>query len=376
MSCNLLISFIDGFELEDDLIPEITDMPEDISEPIEPPPPPWWNPSWMHRKHITISNSISGYQMKLIVHRYDDVNNAQIDCESHCKSDFSDLRFVDLSGTTLYDYWIEDKIEDDYCIIWINTPGENNLYMYYGNSEAMSTSDGYAVWEYFEDWETDNCVYYTKYTSGSGHRHGAWNAPIGDPVNISDGVRILFFDAPTYINWNSYGVTVFNGLLGTLQDYTDATDFIAFRFYGDTDEGISGNQIQCYLYTVSAGAGASSAPSILPFTINQFMVYEIIGNTTQLTVKLYGGNSHSSLLYNESVLTNIPDSLVYKGYGSYHGSDDPYSNDFCYYISGESAIQWGAYNSGRSTLKYLNRWTCIGKYQDPGPEWIYFEGEE
>lgn len=112
----------------------------------------WLNP-WQGRSTIAINNgfrTISDYQVPIRV-EYDD-----------CMSpDFSDLRFVNISDNSLYDYWIEYVDTAQFAYVHVKLPvmqgyTTQNIYMYYGNPNAVSLSDPYATWVYFDDMDDDS----------------------------------------------------------------------------------------------------------------------------------------------------------------------------------------------------------------------------
>jgi hypothetical protein len=121
--------------------------------PLPPTPAPWFDASWTRRKSITIDNTfnpnaLTGYQIKLTV-----------DYDSHMKTDFSDLRFMDSSGVTLIPYWMEKYTASVSAVIWVRIPNipasdTTTVYMYYGNPSATSVGNGTATFEFFEDFET------------------------------------------------------------------------------------------------------------------------------------------------------------------------------------------------------------------------------
>ena len=118
----------------------------------------WWNSDWNYRKSIAISNSsgatLTDFQVK-ILGNYDlsgDVSSGKI------KSDLGDLRFTNSEGSIL-DYWIEDATNNS-VDIWIKissipTSG-TNIYMYYGNPQALSQADGNKTFNFFDDFNDGN----------------------------------------------------------------------------------------------------------------------------------------------------------------------------------------------------------------------------
>ena len=113
----------------------------------------WWNESWKYRRAITIQseNALSDYQVLV------QLNSSNFDF-SKAKSDGSDIRFVDEDDATKLSYWIEewDAVSES-AKIWVKVPsipaGNKTIYLYYNNSEAVSESDGDAVFEFFDDFE-------------------------------------------------------------------------------------------------------------------------------------------------------------------------------------------------------------------------------
>ncbi|RLJ04578.1 MAG: hypothetical protein DRP18_04535, partial [Candidatus Aenigmatarchaeota archaeon] len=111
--------------------------------------------SWQYRKPITITeqsgNTLTDYQVAI-----------NITYDSEMQSDFDDLRFTWLNETSGDEqeipYWIESKVDSDWAYVWIKVPeipanGEATVYMYYGNSDATSESNGDNVFEFFDDFE-------------------------------------------------------------------------------------------------------------------------------------------------------------------------------------------------------------------------------
>jgi parallel beta-helix repeat protein len=122
----------------------------------------WWDYDWRYKKQLYITNSTSCYQMVIRVWKEDGHDNSDIgdiDCEDHCKTDFSDIRFIDANQSTLLPYWIE-KVGttngDHYARIWVKINGNNLIYMYYGNPNAIDKSSGTDTFQYFDDWTKDN----------------------------------------------------------------------------------------------------------------------------------------------------------------------------------------------------------------------------
>jgi len=113
----------------------------------------WWNSSWERKRPINLSVSSGstpkGYQVKL-----------NITYDSDMQTDFDDLRFVNGSENTELPYWVEEKSNGEWAVVWVKvdqniTTDNYTIYMYYGNPSATSESNGSAVFEFFDDFSGD-----------------------------------------------------------------------------------------------------------------------------------------------------------------------------------------------------------------------------
>ena len=107
---------------------------------------------WPYKKPVTIINTgtaLTDYQTGITVSYVSGEMN----------SDFSDLRFKDGSGNTL-SYWIESYTASSTAKVWVKVPsiaagGTTTLYMYYGNTQASSASNGPNTFIFFDDFSGD-----------------------------------------------------------------------------------------------------------------------------------------------------------------------------------------------------------------------------
>jgi len=111
---------------------------------------------WLYNKQVTIQENsgttLTDYQVKI-----------SVDYETGMNSDFSDLRFTDSDGTILLNYWMEEYTAGSSATVWVKVPSipvssEKTIYMYYGNGEASSLSDGDAVFKLFDDFGADSTL--------------------------------------------------------------------------------------------------------------------------------------------------------------------------------------------------------------------------
>ncbi|MFX0069181.1 MAG: DUF2341 domain-containing protein, partial [Candidatus Hodarchaeota archaeon] len=122
-----------------------------------------WLAGWNYRKGHTINaapGAGTNYQVMIIVHYSFGVDSeADVYCGNRCKADFGDIRFTDDDGITLLDYWMEEKVYCDRAIFWVeiadNLSSDSALiYMYYGNSEANTTTSGENTFIFFDDFSS------------------------------------------------------------------------------------------------------------------------------------------------------------------------------------------------------------------------------
>jgi len=132
-----------------------------------------WLSGWQYRKSHEIVGSTAGaqanYQVLIIVHYesgtdYND--NTKTPPEGHVyvggksRADFQDIRFTKSDGVTELDYWFENEKTaeaDGYGVFWVEvdsipaSPDTTQIYIYYGNPSATTTSSGENTFIFFDD---------------------------------------------------------------------------------------------------------------------------------------------------------------------------------------------------------------------------------
>lgn len=120
-----------------------------------------WLSGWNYRKsHLLIGTAGAGanYQIQIIVNygTGTDSNNMAY-CELNCQPDFDDIRFTDNDGFTLLDYWRESYFESDNATFWVevkdNLDSDVLIYLYFGNDNCTTASNGPATFAFFDDFE-------------------------------------------------------------------------------------------------------------------------------------------------------------------------------------------------------------------------------
>jgi len=114
-----------------------------------------WLEGWDNRKAINITGSSgadTNYPVNVTVERIG----------GEMQTNFRDIRFTENDGVTLLDYWLEDykSIIEGYPFLawfWVevtdNLDSNQTIYMYYGNDEVSTTSNGDDTFLFFDDFE-------------------------------------------------------------------------------------------------------------------------------------------------------------------------------------------------------------------------------
>ena len=121
---------------------------------------------------------LTDYQVRLMVGESSGSSGADVHCEGKCNADFSDLRFTAADGATQFDYWIESvsgTTPNQTATVTIKgnqiETADTYLRMYYGNSGAISASDGESVFLFFDDFDgsvLDTDKWYNDVATGYG----------------------------------------------------------------------------------------------------------------------------------------------------------------------------------------------------------------
>ncbi len=115
-----------------------------------------WLTGWSYRKVINIDNTngtsvLTNYQVKI------ELKPSNFDY-SKASATLADLRFTTSNSTTTIPYWIENVSTTATSTIWVKVPlisagSTVTIYMYYGNTNAISKSNGAATFMLFDDGE-------------------------------------------------------------------------------------------------------------------------------------------------------------------------------------------------------------------------------
>ena len=127
---------------------------------------------WLFRKSLFIDGTIEGlltdYQIPIKVYFGDGVDGTEtvnglimgkVYLNDTAQVDFEDVRFTGPDGSTVLDYWIEEKTDSDNAIMWAEvpeiptSPGNTTIFIYWGNAAVSSLSNGQDT---FIDFVQDN----------------------------------------------------------------------------------------------------------------------------------------------------------------------------------------------------------------------------
>ena len=143
------------------------------------------------------------------------------DFPGEAQPDGGDIRFTDADGREL-SYWIEEfDAGSDRAAIWVKVPlipanDEAMVTMWYGNPGAASESDGDAVFEFFDDFDTNTLSNYdinldTIPASGWKPPVDPIYDPINKRVNINNGDNIETTISPKNTDFlNVYAEAIFH----------------------------------------------------------------------------------------------------------------------------------------------------------------------
>jgi hypothetical protein len=164
---------------------------------------PWYDPNWLYRMPITIVpvTSVADYQLKVTI-------TPETFDYSKAEDNGEDIRFTGSDGTTLQDFWIERWNNNGTSVVWVEVKdsGSNRIYIYYGNSEADSASNGFETFEKrgFDDFE----IYDVGPLSGQRPAGKPWTEYQDNPVlntTSKDGFSSVLRVGDTYHMYYSYG---------------------------------------------------------------------------------------------------------------------------------------------------------------------------
>lgn len=178
-------------------------------------------------REITVTNSpaVANYQMMVTV-----------PYSAHMKPDFGDIRFVGTDGTTLYNYWMQEKSDGSSAVFWVNVPaaGTTLFRMYYGNSTLTTTSDGTGTFDFFDDFSGDLSKWVVEKPVGVYPRIESGYLAAGGGITSGAYGHTSLGSSPTYTTFQD-GIVEFRH-----QHSSQSIGEVAFRGVFATNRGYKG----------------------------------------------------------------------------------------------------------------------------------------
>ena len=245
----------------------------------------WLDPAWQYRSVVTITNSggtvLTGFQVHVALDSSFDFTKA--------KTDGSDIRFTSNDGFTLLPFWIEAwNPGNRTASLWVRVPtipsGGAGLYMYYGNSAAISASNGTATFEFFDDFNSlslDTSKWRASGGSWSvntdiqqdGSTGGVARGTIGGDIR---GVLLSLYQGSDYV-LEAYGKQLSGRVWGLGVRATDQNNLYSINLYEDLD-----STYNLYVYNWVNGSAS---------TLTRTPVERVDSNTWyKLSVKVHGNS--------------------------------------------------------------------------------------
>jgi len=275
-----------------------------------------WLNGWSYRKSHIISQTVdagTNYQVLIKVYYGDgedgtevigSTTSGKIYCDSKCKTDFGDLRFTEDDGETELDYWIEEQVNEDYALIWVEISGDLDagnvsIYAYYGNTEATTTSNGFNTFSFFDDFN-------------DGVLGAWWTVSVGTPVEANGYLRVegaggVMDDVRST---NAYGTCRFKCKSRAGGVATNAGWQIGMRLLNDS-EYIIFSRAAVVIFYIRDWDGAATQTLIAEPSLNVWHDYEM------LYVKSTSTNYYIDDVLSATHITNNPDNDLYTRFVSY-----------------------------------------------------------
>ena len=304
----------------------------------------WYYSGWNYRKehNLTSSSAVTDYQVKFDVYNTTGTDSGNsVYLGSNVQVDFDDVRWTwyntSSNSEVECDYWIE-SYSSNHATFWVEVPsipssGNSTIYIYYGKSDATTTSNGDNTFIFFDDFpgtslDTNKWVVrqgdvsvadsQLKLTGGEATR------------GLIDGLTAISIGAALHLKAKGSTTTVANHHFVAMRKSND-WNYKAGDLYGDT----SANKANFH----TRDAGSTTATSLTLNSLDSWHTYK-------LTWK-----SGESKIYQDDTLeathtTNVPtvDNVVVFYEGTVSGQD--VYVDWCFvrkYVSPEpSHGSWGS----------------------------------
>lgn len=174
-------------------------------------------------------------------------------CDGLCNADFSDIRFTASDGTTELKYAEVEIVNDNYAIFWVKltdnlTDGNSTIYIYYGNSVAVSTSDWDNTFIFSHDFEDDLAKWAVT---------GACSCSTDQPFHLAKGLKGALSSSHIHQNvdigmpWSNVAMHVkyYDPMAGTKEKHIFNGVGTTQAFYVGVDEDLNASY---YIYRIGS----------------------------------------------------------------------------------------------------------------------------
>jgi hypothetical protein len=207
-----------------------------------------------------------------------------------CSPDFGDVRFTASDGVTLLDYWMQEKVDGDHAVFWVKisdnlSSNPATIYVYYGKSEATSTSNGNNTFLFFDDFSGSTVDTNKWYINGAPFvEHGILTLKTNPDL---DAVRSkVSFTQGSFRMHSRFRLVEEEGIMLGLSD----NDFV----WDNGDGGVAVGNLRTY-FTIDKYGSSNWVSSSLQ-TDYSYHVFELIPySTTVMRMWIDGGYQTDSL---------------------------------------------------------------------------------
>jgi len=159
-----------------------------------------------YRKSIPIvagSGTGADYQVRVRVGESTGAQDYDVQLEGHCQTNFADVRFTDDDGETLLECWLESVSgfsPEQTATFWVrvhdNLDSNRQIFIYYGDEEAESASNGDATFDFFDDFEDE----FNSLEAAVDNAPDYLNTPTYDDSGQAIHPDVVYFPS----GWNEY----------------------------------------------------------------------------------------------------------------------------------------------------------------------------
>lgn len=168
----------------------------------------------------------------------------EVGLNGKCQADFDDVRFTDNDGITLLDHWRESYTVSDSATFWIQVQDSLSvdaaIYIYYGNSEVSTASNGDDTFDMFSDFSRHmDLDSWERYDDDEAYVYANDIAEIGSIDTVGKCEGLVYHGEFYYIS--TYSSSALEGWIYKINNDFEITDSLQV-----TDETLAHPGGMCY----------------------------------------------------------------------------------------------------------------------------------